>query len=403
MTGPALATDAEALAAVKVEILKISARIAPVAPAPSEAWVASVLAEAGRLYPGARGVVEFIRGALGVVATPRDAAPVEPPSDTDTSRMAVERSIAWLSQSLTLGAPAAAEQLRALLTESHALKEDLAKLTDPAAVRANILRGTIAKPDDLVFLHDTNGPVAAIEADRDALLAALGWKPGPLGEDGRRDVILKDAACLRPAMVRARQEAQRAEGDAQLWHMHAADWHGSGGGLLAAVWGRLKKAEAEVARRRVPGALPLLEAARRVKATHDRLGWTTDAALAKAKHEEAVLKLCAVLEQAAMTPNPEGSVAETARPESEWHEDMGDVMWWCFPVEEAPYVGSPLDTGLTVTAVLHDQFGQPIGQVQGKVGGWPGYHTHFTPLPTIPVEPPPVAGVSEHAQTGADE
>lgn len=33
-------------------------------------------------------------------------------------------------------------------------------LSDPIAVRANILRGGIARPDDLVWLHDTNGPVA---------------------------------------------------------------------------------------------------------------------------------------------------------------------------------------------------------------------------------------------------
>jgi hypothetical protein len=53
----------------------------------------------------------------------------------------------------------------------------------------------------------------------------------------------------------------------------------------------------------------------------------------------------------------------TARPLLEWHEDRGDVLWWRFPVEEPPYVGSPLDTD------------------------WPGYHTHWTPLPLVPREP----------------
>ena len=33
------------------------------------------------------------------------------------------------------------------------------------------------------------------------------------------------------------------------------------------------------------------------------------------------------------------------RPESEWHEDMGDVLWYHCPVEEPPVVGSPLDVG----------------------------------------------------------
>lgn len=45
-----------------------------------------------------------------------------------------------------------------------------------------------------------------------------------------------------------------------------------------------------------------------------------------------------------------------ARPLDEYHEDMGNVLWWTFPIEEPPYSGSPLDSD------------------------WPGYHTHFTPL-----------------------
>ncbi len=30
-----------------------------------------------------------------------------------------------------------------------------------------------------------------------------------------------------------------------------------------------------------------------------------------------------------------------ARPEAEWHEDIGPVLWWRFPIEEAPWVGEP--------------------------------------------------------------
>ena len=37
-----------------------------------------------------------------------------------------------------------------------------------------------------------------------------------------------------------------------------------------------------------------------------------------------------------------------------WHEDIGPVLWWDFPVEEPPYCGTPLD----------DDF--------------PNYKTHFT-------------------------
>lgn len=46
-----------------------------------------------------------------------------------------------------------------------------------------------------------------------------------------------------------------------------------------------------------------------------------------------------------------------ARPLAEWHEDMGPVLWWQFPVREPPFAGTPLD---------HD---------------WvEGYHTHWTPI-----------------------
>ncbi len=45
-----------------------------------------------------------------------------------------------------------------------------------------------------------------------------------------------------------------------------------------------------------------------------------------------------------------------ARPLRVWHEDIGDVLWWSYPICEPPWVGSPL------------------------CEDWPGYHTHWTPL-----------------------
>lgn len=57
-----------------------------------------------------------------------------------------------------------------------------------------------------------------------------------------------------------------------------------------------------------------------------------------------------------------GTVIQTPKTLDEWHEDYGDVLWWSFPVEEPPYVGSPLWEN------------------------WPGYHTHWTPLPPEPRE-----------------
>jgi hypothetical protein len=50
----------------------------------------------------------------------------------------------------------------------------------------------------------------------------------------------------------------------------------------------------------------------------------------------------------AMTNHAAGEPAERARPLDEWHDDMGDVLWWKFPVTEPPYCGSPLSLGHTV-------------------------------------------------------
>jgi len=56
---------------------------------------------------------------------------------------------------------------------------------------------------------------------------------------------------------------------------------------------------------------------------------------------------------------------EVAIPGEQWHEDDGPVLWWQLPVMdgEQPWVGTRDDID------------------------WPGYHTHFTPLPPAPVAP----------------
>jgi hypothetical protein len=51
-----------------------------------------------------------------------------------------------------------------------------------------------------------------------------------------------------------------------------------------------------------------------------------------------------------------------ARPLADWHEEVGPVLWWTFPVNEAPYSGHP------------------------NCSDWPGYHTHWTPI-VVPEEP----------------
>lgn len=84
----------------------------------------------------------------------------------------------------------------------------------------------------------------------------------------------------------------------------------------------------------------------------------------------------------------------TPRPLSEYHEDIGPVLWWKFPITEAPWVGTPNDLGKEVmvetncyttingsTKTIKHHVGYPVQNI--FVGGWPGYHTHWTPLPTV--------------------
>lgn len=77
-------------------------------------------------------------------------------------------------------------------------------------------------------------------------------------------------------------------------------------------------------------------------------------------------------------------MGDSARPLSEWHEDIGPVLWWWFPVREPPYVGTPLDRGYYVQVQMTGRgWVETVGR---NVGGWPGYHTHWTPL-IVPKEP----------------
>lgn len=49
-------------------------------------------------------------------------------------------------------------------------------------------------------------------------------------------------------------------------------------------------------------------------------------------------------------------------PRTHWNEDVGNCLWWRFPIVEPPYVGSLLDED------------------------FPDYVTHWTPIP-IPEDP----------------
>lgn len=74
------------------------------------------------------------------------------------------------------------------------------------------------------------------------------------------------------------------------------------------------------------------------------------------------------------------------RPLDEWNEDYGDVVWWTLAengqwLGEPAYIGSPLDLGRTILATVDNQ------EMTCTVGGWPGYHTHWTPHPDFPPLP----------------
>lgn len=89
------------------------------------------------------------------------------------------------------------------------------------------------------------------------------------------------------------------------------------------------------------------------------------------------------------------------RPLAEWHEDMGPMLWWhwkwfegskCWGwANEEPYVGSPLSCGITVEAHTTTRLITQSNQEHDPepvihrihAGGWPGYHTHWTPIPAV--------------------
>lgn len=81
----------------------------------------------------------------------------------------------------------------------------------------------------------------------------------------------------------------------------------------------------------------------------------------------------------------EAGVRVIARPIEEWNEGIGDVLWWKFPIEEAPWIGSPLTTGYTTEVWTRDTPAMRRMVMRGQVGGWPGYHTHWTPITVCPV------------------
>jgi len=75
-----------------------------------------------------------------------------------------------------------------------------------------------------------------------------------------------------------------------------------------------------------------------------------------------------------------------ARTLDEWNEDDGSVCWWALDengqwLGEPAYIGSPLDLGRAYSLTIGDH------EFVATLGGWPGYHTHWTPHPAFPTPP----------------
>lgn len=114
------------------------------------------------------------------------------------------------------------DRLRAALTTDHARQVDGDHSSD--------VRNMVATPALIEAGEDA-------AADRDALLAAIGFRAGPLGDGLSRKVILDDAAGLRPEMVKARRAAQDAEGSRDTWRCIAGERvEAAQSGLLLRIW-----------------------------------------------------------------------------------------------------------------------------------------------------------------------
>ena len=101
-------------------------------------------------------------------------------------------------------------------------------------------------------------------------------------------------------------------------------------------------------------------------------------------------------DEKARSDQAERALAEAAclRAADEWHEDLGDVLWWRIGDEgkplETPWVGSPLSCGYTVEAHTTTRIISQINQDSDpeptieriSVGGWiDDYFTHFSEIP----------------------
>lgn len=68
--------------------------------------------------------------------------------------------------------------------------------------------------------------------------------------------------------------------------------------------------------------------------------------------------------------NPEAT--DAVRPADEWHEDHGPVLWWTLD-----------EWGAIAEAPIVARGDEELDEAQP----WPGYYTHWSPLPVMPQYP----------------
>ncbi|WP_342409843.1 hypothetical protein [Paenibacillus sp. FSL R10-2778] len=108
------------------------------------------------------------------------------------------------------------------------------------------------------------------------------------------------------------------------------------------------------------------ERERKLKKTLERIAEATEDIFTK----DAARHILSILYPDTPAPTTEIKQQFAARPLDEWHEEMGDMLWWMFPIQEPPYCGNPLDSD------------------------WSDCYTHWTPF-VIPAAPAPKEGAAD--------
>lgn len=115
-----------------------------------------------------------------------------------------------------------------------------------------------------------------------------------------------------------------------------------------------------------------LDLPRGIKLTHKPTGTVVTCDTERSQHANRYRAL-EMLRAKLQPTNGEGIVGQVAphpliaRQLAEWHDDDGPVMWWAW--------------------CGHDWAGEPAWCGTPNDSDWPGYHTHWTPHPAMPMQP----------------